>query len=342
MKKAFVAIAAVALVCVSPSSEAANPPLKLIKQIDMPGIKKSFDHFTPDLKGGRLFIAAEWHSSVEVYDLNTGKLIKSIGGMHRPHAVLYREDLDRLFVTDGEDNDGSVRVYDAKTYQPIEKIDLLPDTDSIGFDQKTKQLFVTNGGEDAKLEYSLLSIIDTTAVRKVGEIKIESDTIGGMRLESGSSRLYLDVPDKKTNRKTIAVIDRDNKKIIDSWVIPQSKREGALALDEEGHRLFVGVIEGLVVVLDTQTGRQVAELQIGKGLDDLEFDPQTKRIYAACEDGAVHVYLQTAPDHYQKLGAVATGPGARTGRLVSKIGRYYTAVPAHNQTPAQLLVYQVQ
>jgi DNA-binding beta-propeller fold protein YncE len=342
MRKAFVAIAVGVMVCGIPSSEAENPPLTLIKQVAMPGINKSFDHLTADLKGGRLFIAAEWHGSVEVYDLNTGKLIKSIGGMHRPHAVLYRDDVDRLYVTDGEDNDGSVRVFDAKTYQPVKKIDLLPDTDSIGFDQKTKQLFVTNGGEDAKLEYSLLSIIDTTSVRKVGEIKIDSDTIGGMRLESGSSRLYLDVPDKRTNRKTIAVIDRDKKTIVDSWVIPQSKREGALALDEGNHRLFVGVIEGLVAVLDTQTGKQVAEFQIGKGLDDLEFDPQTKRIYAACEDGAVHVYLQSDSDHYQKLGAVLTGPGARTGRLVSKIGKYYTAVPAHNQTPAQLLVYEVQ
>jgi DNA-binding beta-propeller fold protein YncE len=319
-----------------------QPPLRLLHRIKMPGIKKSFDHLTPDVKGGRLFVAAEWNGSVEVYDINTGRLIHSIGGMGRPHAILYRDDLNRIFVTDGTDDGGAVCVYDGKTYKLIKKIELLPDTDSIGYDQATKFLYVTNGGEDAKLEYSLLSIIDTTSGEKIDDIKIESDTIGGMQLEDSSKVIYLDEPDKKSAKKTIGVIDRDKRQTVAGWRISASKREGALALDRKNHRLFVGVIEGTVVVLDTDSGKEVTSFPIGKGLDDLVYDPKSQRIYAACDDGAIHVYKQAGPDDYKLLGKVASGQGARTGRLVPEIGRYFTAVPAHGTVPAELLIYKVQ
>jgi len=321
---------------------AGNPPLKLIQRVQMPGIKKSFDHLTADPKGDRLFVAAEWHSSVEVYDMKTGKFLHSIAGMRRPHAVLYREDIDRIYITDGDDDGGMVRIYDGKTYEQVKKIDLLPDTDSIGYDPRTKYLYVTNGGEDAKLSYSFLTIIDTTSGDKAGEIKVDSDTIGGMRLEASTSRLYLDEPDKKRAQKTIGVIDRDRRNTVYSWQVPQSKREGALALDEGNHRLFVGTIEGVVVVLNTETGKEVTQFPIGRGTDDMAYDPQSKRVYAACDDGSIYVYLQTDADHYKLLGKVPSAPGARTGRLVPEISRYFTAVPAQGNTPAELLIYEVQ
>ena len=324
------------------ASSADKPPLKLIRRVKMPGISKSFDHLTADADGNRLFVAAEWHKSVEVYDMKTDRLVHSITGMRRPHAMLYRSDLDQLYVTDGDDDGGALRIYDCKTYKQIKKIDLLPDTDSIGYDPATKYLYVTNGGEDAKLTYSFLSIIDTTSGEKVGEIKVDSDTIGGMRLETSSSRLYLDEPDKRRSHKVIGVIDRDKRETTGAWKVNESKREGAMALDEGNHRLFVGVIEGLVAVFNTESGEEVTHFPIGKGTDDMIYEPQSKRIYSACDDGAIYVYEQIDPNHYKSLGKVASGPGARTGRLVPKIGRYFTAVPARGSTPAELLVYQVQ
>jgi DNA-binding beta-propeller fold protein YncE len=321
---------------------ADKPPLKLIQRIKMPGITKSFDHLTADAEGNRLFVAAEWHKSVEVYDMKTGRFVHSITGMRRPHAILYRADLDRIYVTDGDDDGGALRIYDGKSYEQITKIDLLPDTDSIGYDPATKYLYVTNGGEDAKLTYSFLSIIDTTSGEKIGEIKVDSDTIGGMRLETSSSRLYLDEPDKRRSQKTIGVISRDKREPTGAWKVSESKREGALALDEGNRRLFVGLIEGLVVVFDTKTGEEIGQFPIGKGTDDMVYDPQSRRLYVACDDGAIYVYEQTDPNHYKSLGKVVSGPGARTGRLVPEVRRYFTAVPAHGNKSAELLIYEVQ
>jgi hypothetical protein len=65
-----------------------NLPLKLITTTPMPGFTGDFDHFGLDLKGNRLFLAAEEHKTVEVFDLRTGARIHSIEGFGHPHDGL--------------------------------------------------------------------------------------------------------------------------------------------------------------------------------------------------------------------------------------------------------------
>src|ERR1700737_3947991 len=61
-----------------------KPPLKLIATTPMPGFTGDFDHFGLDLKGNRLFLAAEEHKTVEVFDLRTGARTHSIEGFAHP------------------------------------------------------------------------------------------------------------------------------------------------------------------------------------------------------------------------------------------------------------------
>jgi len=61
-----------------------------------------FDHFTVDLDGHRLFLTAEANGLVEVFDTRTNKLIHTIRGIEAPHSMLYRDDLKRLCVVDGD------------------------------------------------------------------------------------------------------------------------------------------------------------------------------------------------------------------------------------------------
>ena len=75
------------------------------------------------------------------------KSLATIGGISKPHAVLYREDLDRLFVTDGED--GALKIFQGSAYQPAGRIALEKDADSIGYDPARQYLYVVNGGKDA-------------------------------------------------------------------------------------------------------------------------------------------------------------------------------------------------
>ena len=111
--------------------EETTAPLALIETVSLPAaVKGHFDHVGVDLKHGRLFATPEDYHAVLVLDLVTGKPLATISGISRPHAVLYREDLDRLFVTDGED--GALKMFQGAGYQPAGRIALAKDADSIG------------------------------------------------------------------------------------------------------------------------------------------------------------------------------------------------------------------
>src|ERR1700676_1105841 len=96
----------------------SHPPLKLEHTFKLPdNIKGHFDHFTVDVKGHRIFAAAVDYKALLVIDIATGKLIRSIP-MPVPRAVVYREDLDRIYVSEG--GDGALRIYDGKTYKLLQ------------------------------------------------------------------------------------------------------------------------------------------------------------------------------------------------------------------------------
>src|SRR5215469_16229015 len=75
--------------------------MKLVATTPLPGFTGDFDHFAVDLKSRRLFLTAEDHKTVEVFDLD-GKRIKSIEGFGQPHAIHFMEDTNKFIVTDGD------------------------------------------------------------------------------------------------------------------------------------------------------------------------------------------------------------------------------------------------
>jgi DNA-binding beta-propeller fold protein YncE len=335
MKKPFLAFLAAPLLFAG-AVKSETQPLKLVQTIKLPAeIKGRFDHFAVDLVGNRLFATPEDNHAVLVFELKSGKLIHTIKDIGKPHAILYRDDLKQIYVTDGDA--GDLKIYDGKTYALKSTVKLLEDADSIGYDPKTKYLYIDNGGGDVHQTYSMLSVVDTTSGKKVADIKVDGETLEAMALESSSSKMY--VNNKAKNR--VDVIDREKREILTSWPISKGKTNVAMALDEDNHRLFVACRSGDLVVFDTTSGKEIATLPITKGVDDLVFDKDNKRIYAAA-DGFVDVYQEESPDSYKLVTKVPSGPSARTARLVPELKRYFVAVPQHETTPSEVLVYEVQ
>jgi DNA-binding beta-propeller fold protein YncE len=336
-KQAILLAVILAFALQAPCADTA--PLKLVGRYEFPSdVKGKMDQLIVELHGHRLFTTSYGLKSVFVFDLRTHKLIHTIGGFGIPHALFYREDLNRLYVTDG--GAANLKIFDGITYNLIKSVQLLPDTDAIVYDSATKYLYIVNGGGDAKMTFSTISIIDTTSGDKISEMKVDGLTLDAMEIERSSPKLYV----TNVAKTQVEVIDRNARTIIASWPITLGKHNVAMALDEAHHRLFVGCRTGQIVVFDTETGRELQALPINQGIDDLVYDPGSKRLYAACPDGtgSVDVYEQVDPDHYKSLGQIPTGPGARNGRLVPELKRYFVAAPQQEGANAEVLEYMVQ
>jgi DNA-binding beta-propeller fold protein YncE len=312
-------------------------PLRLLQTIPLPNLKSGdFDHFAVDFEHNRLFLTAEENNAVEVFDLRTNKRIHTIRDVDTPHSLLYLADSNQLLVING--GDGAVKFFDVTTYDVIATVNVSLGADSSVYEPARHLLYIACGGEDAKMDSSLISIIDTSTRKHVGDIKVDSTNIEGMAIELNGPRLFVNIRD----RSLIGVVDRERRTVIATWPLGGVKGNTPIALDEANHRLFVaGRKPATFLVLDTDSGKIVSSLPTAEITDDMLFDSESKRIYIACSDFAV-VYAQVDADHYKELGRAPTGFRGKTAILVSPLQRYYVAVPRHGNKLAGVRVYQVQ
>jgi DNA-binding beta-propeller fold protein YncE len=306
-------------------------PLRLIRSIPLPAaVHGPFDHLAVDLAHHRLFVTPEDYKAILVLDLGTGAVIHEISGIGRPHAVLYREDVNRIYVTDGEE--GVVKTFDGATYRPLKTTTLSKDADSIGYDPSRKLLYVDNGGKDEGKKFSLVSIVDTGSDKKLADITIEGETLEAMALDVFRPRMYVN----NRAKNQIETIDRWKGAVVASWPVTLCKDNVAMGLDEQHQRLFAACRDGKVSIFDSNTGKELQAVPITRGVDDLVYDAGTKRIYAA-GNGVVSVVEQTDADHYRSLGNVPTGPGGKTALLVPSLNRYFVAIPQHDSQNASIV-----
>ena len=119
----------------SVASLAADDALRLAGRAELPGYTGDFDHFEYDLKGNRLWLAAEDHGTLDVFDLKTLKKQKSVKKIvATPHGILYVPEKNRLVVTDSG-GDMLTRVIDASSHKVTGTIKLAaPGADAMGYD----------------------------------------------------------------------------------------------------------------------------------------------------------------------------------------------------------------
>jgi DNA-binding beta-propeller fold protein YncE len=315
----------------------AKSPLSLSSTIPLPQLHDGdFDHFTIDLGGSRLFATAEENSKVLVFDLKTNKLIHSIDDLKAPHSMLLRSDVNKLFVVDGDL--GEIKIYAADTYQPAGSIKLKEGADASSYDPKTNYLYVVNGGKDAKLPNAYITVVDTNSGKVASEMKIDSNDVEGMAIETSGPRMFVNV----RGNNSVEVYDREKHKLLATWMLGDAKKPTAISFDESNHRLFVGTRDpGKLVVLDTESGKVVSNMPAAAMVDDMTFDAASKRIYFA---GTlfVDVFQQTDPDHYVSIGHVPGAFRAKTGILVPELNHYYLGVPHHEKQNAEVRIFDVK
>jgi DNA-binding beta-propeller fold protein YncE len=307
-------------------------PLQLEEQIPVPGVAGRLDHFTADAKRRRLFVSALGNNTLEVIDVFAGRVIHSIKGLAQPQGPLYVPGVDKLYVANAED--GKVRVYDGATYTLRKTIDFGKDPDNMRYDEASKRVFVGFGQDDGGI-----AMIDPMTDERVGDVYKTGGHPESFQVEASGGHIFVNVPDAGN---VVESIDRKTG-TVSKWPLQGLRSNYAMALNEEDHRLFTITRKTpMLVVLNTETGNEVARLRTAGECDDAYFDASRKRIYAIGAEGFISVFQQKDPDHFELIANVPSGIGIRTGYFFTQRDRFYVGVPAKGSEPAQIWTFEAE
>jgi hypothetical protein len=168
-----------------------------------------------------------------------------------------------------------------------------------------------------------LSVVDAQSYEVKAEIKLPGRP-EGFQLETRRPRLYMNTVDPTR----LVVVDTDKNEALQSHPLTLADRAYPMAVDEANHRLFLGCRnKPSVVVVDSETGKEVTSVAIPEDIDDLFYDAKNKRLYASCGAGALAVIQQHDADHYETLETIPTVKMARTCFFDSARERLYLIVP---------------
>lgn len=280
------------------------------------------DYLTAEAGSGRVFVSRGTH--VMVVDGKTGKVLGDIPDTPRMHGIALVSKLNRGFTTNG--GDSTVTMFDLKTLVPIRKIKVATGgLDGIMYDAADNLVILTNHSRPI----GTVVAIDPSSGEITGTAELEDNAPEGAAAD-GHGRLF--VNDEGKNQ--IEVIDVKTMKRVNSWPLAECDGPTGIAYDAASNRIFSGCGK-MSAVVDAATGKVVATIANGEGVDALGWDPTEKLIYIpAGRDGNVTVVHQDSPDKYTTVATVQTYPGAKTIAVDPVTHTAYLFQPEYGPAPA--------
>jgi hypothetical protein len=311
-------------------AQAADPSLELINTIVLKGKAGKLDHLALDAKRERLFLANTVNGTLDIVDVKDGKLLKQLRGQTGIQGIAYAADLDRVFV--GLGGGGLCNVFTGDDYKLLKTVKFSDDTDNVRYDPASHQTFVAHNEK-------ALGIIDAKTLAVSPDLKLPGSA-EGFQIESGRPRLYLNIP----SPCQVLVIDTLKKEIVGTYPVKLASNSHPLAIDEANKRIFIGCrTEPMVVVMDSETGKEIMKVDIPKDVDDLYYDAKRKKLYAACGEGFLAVIRQIDADKYEVAEKIPTVKQAKTAFFVPEVSRLYLAVPKQpDKDGPEIRVYKVK
>jgi DNA-binding beta-propeller fold protein YncE len=321
-----------AALVLAPAAKAAEPSaLQLVQTIDLKGKAGGLDHLAIDLKRDRLFLANKINGTVDVVDLKAGKLLQQIPRQAGAQGVAFAPDLDRVFV--GLGIRGFCNIFTGEDYKLLNSIKFEDDADNVRYNAATHLAYIAHAEK-------AIGVVDGKTLEQKADIKLPG-TAEGFQIEARRPRMYVAIP----TPSQVAVVDTDKNEVIKSFPLQMAGGVHPVALDEPSHRLFLGcrLKSPSVVVMDSETGQEVAGIPIPQDVDDLFYDANRKQLYASCGEGFIVVIKQQNANQYQVVEKVATVKGAKTSLFVPDANRLYLAVPRQERKEGpEIRVYQVK
>jgi DNA-binding beta-propeller fold protein YncE len=278
-----------------------------------------WDYLTADSDARRVYISRGTH--VMVVDADSGKTVGDIPDTPGVHGIALAPELGRGFTSNGRE--GTVSIFDLKTLATSGKVKAGDNPDAILYDPATKRVFTFNGRSQDS------TAIDAASGKVLGTIKLDGKP--EFAASDAKGEIFVNIEDKSE----LVAIDPNKLEIKAKWPLAPCEEPSGLSIDRKNRRLFVGCGNKMMAVVDADSGKVLATLPIGEGVDATTFDPETGLAFASCgADGVLTVVKEESPSKFGVVENVPTQKGARTLALDAKTHNVFVVTAQFGASPA--------
>ena len=302
------------------------------------------DYFAYDRATGKVWVPASNTGNVDVIDENSGA-VSQVTGFKTGEVELRgrRVPLGPTAVSVGDGvvyignrGDSTLCMIDAQTLKRGECLEVAPAgagpaaaPDAVVYVAATKELWITTGAPPIGVPSAdkTIQVFDVSEPRHLKlKLKIPLDgSAEGYAVDNQRGVFYTNIEEAG---KTVA-IDVRSHKVVAEWKVHDDLQ--GLTLDSARGFLFVACGDHVVSLDVAHGGRMIDSLVTGPGLDNIDFSPDKKLLYAAASVTATLSIIEVGDDGKFHLKAlVPTVKGAR-GVVAGKGETAYLIDPAEGR-----------
>src|SRR5438128_1048822 len=326
------------------STTASNYELKPLSLPGATGVVR-LDYFAYDRSTGRVWVPASNTGSVDVID-ESSDAVSQVTGFKTGEVELRGRKVTlgptAVSVGDGvvyigNRGDSTLCVIDAHTLARGECLEVAPVSagraaapDGVVYVAATRELWITTGAPplgiaSADKSLQVFDASDPRHLKRKTKIPLEGSA-EGYAVDNQRGLFYTNLEE---TGKTIA-IDARSHKVVAKWDLGSRELDG-LALDGARRFLFVACGDHVVSIDAGHGGKVVDSITTGPGLDNIDYSPDQKLLYAAASLAAI-LTIADVDDHgrFHPKATVPTVKGAR-GVVAGKGGTAYIIDPAEGR-----------
>jgi DNA-binding beta-propeller fold protein YncE len=274
---------------VTAASGAVRGPLRISRDIALPGPANRFDYQTIDATRGRLYISHMNAGRVVVFDLDSARVVAEVSGTPRVTGVWAVPAHHMVYASAAGDHE--LVGIDDQTLKVTARVGGIRFPDGIAYAPAEQKVFVSDesGGADV--------VVDARTNTKRSTIELGGEA-GNTHYDSVSHCILVAVQ----TRNQLIAIDPAKEKIVARYDLPGSDHPHGFTVDEPGRLAFISCEgNGKLLVVDLRTMKVLSTHTVGDDPDVLAWDSTWRRLYVASESGVVSEFVAD--------GAVLRGVG---------------------------------
>jgi YVTN family beta-propeller protein len=219
-------------------------------------------HVIADQSGKLAFVTNAGDDSVSVANIQTKRLVTTIGVGRYPHGLRISPDGSEVYVANVED--GTLSVIDARRMTELARISVGATPVQVAFTPDGTRVYVSLRDKNQ------VAVVDTSTRTVIGTIDVGPNPIQLHATADGQSIYVANQGTEAKPNDTVSVIDVADGKVVET--IRTGKGAHGVTVSTDGAFVFITNIEdGTVSAIDTATRKVIAEFSVGRGPNGITY-----------------------------------------------------------------------